>query len=115
MTDPANRDCTMLKLPASLCGNGGGDDTLGCLTAGAAFALERDLDKWAQDQYLIPGVENIGNHPGSYIVFVREWVDDFFNWQKYFFCEYWRSPNNHWEIVYDPMDAGNPTGACYIR
>jgi len=115
VTDPSNRDATMLKLPASLCGNGGGDDKLDCLSDGAAYALERDLDKWANDGYLVPGVENIGNRPGSYIVMAREWVDDSFNWQKFFFCQSWTSPNNHWQIIFEPMSAGNPTGACYIQ
>lgn len=115
LIEPANHDATMIKLPASLCGNGGGDDTLGCLTGGAAYALERDLDNWANDGYLVPGFDHISDRPGSYIVMAREWVDDFFNWQKYFFCESWTSPNGHWEIVSKPMDSADTYGACYIQ
>jgi len=115
LIDPANHDATMIKLPASVCGNGGGDDTLWCLTDGAANALERDLDKWANGGFLVPGVDHIAEQPGSYIVFLREYVDDNYNWQKYFFCESCTSPNNRWQIVFQPMDSNNPTGACYIQ
>jgi hypothetical protein len=115
LIDPANHDATMLKLPASLCGNGGGDDSLKCLSSGAAQALERDFDNWAKDGFLVPGLDHLQDRPGSYIVLVREYVDDYFNWQKYFFCENWTSPNGRWQIVYVPMDGNNPTGACYIQ
>lgn len=114
--DPANHDATMLKIPASLCGNGGGDDSLNCLSDGAAYALERDFDKWAKDGFLVPGIDNIRNRPGSYVVLVREYVDDYYNWQKYFFCESWTSPNGNWQIVYLPMEeTDSGTGACYIQ
>merc|ERR1712232_894370 len=63
---------------------------------------------------LVPGEKNIVNRPGSYVVFMREWVDAFDNSFSDFFCQNWKSPSGTWEIVYDTVSDGNPDGACWL-
>lgn len=118
LTPHENHQTIFVHLPSSICGNGGGDDSVWCLGAGQQEALENDLDNWAHGSdnfgYLVPGQSNIGNRPGSYIVFVREWYDASNDkWNKWFFCESWNGPQGKYKIVYwDQSDGGD--GACFV-
>lgn len=121
LTPAGNHQAVFIHLPTSICGNGGGDDSVWCLGAGHQQALEYDLDNWVNGPegfgYLVPGYDNMANRPGSYVVFVREWYDmDNDRWRKYFFCENWQGPMGKYKIVSWTMGtngAGDP-GACYI-
>lgn len=137
--DPQNWDAVVIKLPAAICddsqgaGGWGGQDTLNCLGDQEQRALEDDLDQFVQKQKLNPGVDNVASRPGSYVVLVREWGSGFgtsstadegelgatwtdMNWQKYFFCESWTSPNNKYQIVHmKPSDDPAGRGACYLE
>jgi hypothetical protein len=115
----SNHQTVFVHLPSSICGNGGGDDSVWCLGNGQQAALENDLDNWVNgpDQfgYLVPGENNMGYRPGSYIVFVREWYDvpnD--RWRKYFFCENWWGPLGKYKIVSYAMSDGYD-GACFLE
>jgi len=119
LTPHENHQTIFIHLPSSICGNGGGDDSVWCLGDGQQAALENDLDNWVNgpDQfgYLVPGENNMGNRPGSYIVFVREWYDvpnD--RWRKYFFCENWWGPLGKYKIVSYEMSDGYD-GACFVE
>lgn len=121
LTPHENHQTIFIHLPSSICGNGGGDDSVSCLGEGQQKALENDLDNWVNgpDQfgYLVTGEENMGNRPGSYIVFVREWYDvpnD--RWRKYFFCENWNGPLGKYKIVSYAMDPSSGyDGACFLE
>lgn len=115
ITNPANRDAMMVKLPAGICGDGGWNDKIPCLGDGGETALERELDRWVDAGYMVPGMDNIAIQPGSYMVLVREFVDENSNWNKYFYCENWTSPNNKWKIVFEQMSDSVPTGSCYLE
>lgn len=121
LTDPSNHQAIFIHLPTSICGNGGGDDSVGCLGDGHHYALENDLDNWVNGPdgfgYLVPGEDNMAGRPGSYVVFVREWYDqDNDRWRKYFFCENWQGPMGKYKIVSRSMgtNAADDPGACYI-
>lgn len=137
--DPQNWDAVVIKLPAAICddtqgtGGLGGADTLQCLGNLESKALEDDLDSFVQKQLLVPGGDNVANRPGSYIVLVREWGTTWaksstadegeleagwsgINWQKYFFCENWKSPTGKYQIVHmPPSQDPNGRGACYLE
>jgi len=118
LTPPQNHQTVFVHLPSSICGNGGGDDSVWCLGDGQQDALENDIDNWVNGPdgfgYLVPGYDNIGNRPGSYIVFVREWYDvPADRWRKWFFCEDWQGPKGKYKIVFFPW--GNDDGACYVE
>merc|ERR1711971_213307 len=135
--DPANWDAVVIKLPAAICddttgaGSLGAGDSLSCLQTLESKALEEDLDSLVKRQMLNPGADNVANRPGSYVVLVREWGTAWqastgnesklragwngVNWQKYFFCEDWQSPNGLYRIVHmKPSDDPNGRGACYL-
>merc|ERR1711865_1024645 len=114
LTDPLNHQAFFIKLPASICGNGGGDDSIRCLGEGQQYALERDIDRWVQHGYLVPGHDNIGYRPGSYAAVVREWWIPDWGWKRHFFCEDWVSPNGKYQIAYWPMKDDWQVGACFI-
>merc|ERR1711998_91726 len=86
---------------------GGADDAIGCLVQDAQWRLETTLQKWVDAGYLKPGLEHKDDKPGSYVVFAREfWVDNGTprgSWFRFFFCDYWMSPGNIFEIVSYPM------------
>merc|ERR1712183_858764 len=114
-----NHQTIFVHLPSSICGNGGGDDSAWCLGSGQQQALENDLDNWVNGRdgfgYLVPGVNNIGSRPGSYIVFVREYYDAKADrWRKWFFCENWHGPLGKYKIVSWPMDNNGYAGACFL-
>lgn len=115
-----NWDAVMIHIPAEICGPGGDSDYVDCLVSDAQWKLESTLDKWVGAGYLVPGMENIGNRPGSYVVFAREfWRDDgtnHGNWFRFFFCNYWRSPSGKYEIMSYSSDAASGNdGACIIQ
>jgi len=103
-------DAIIIKLPADVCGDGK-EDQPHCLNNDAQAQLEQDLDNFKTNGKLVPGSDNIGNRPGSYVLFVREVADNSGNWRREFFCSDWTSPNNMYHIVY-----ANPGGnsACYM-
>lgn len=116
--NPLNWDAVMIHLPAEICGPGGDSDYVDCLASDAKWKLESTLDKWVGAGYLIPGLENVGNRPGSYVVFAREfWRADgteHGSWFRFFFCSYWKSPSGKYEIVSYPWGGGD-NGACVIQ
>jgi len=116
---PLEWDSIMIKLPADLCnGNWGAGDSVQCLGPTEAVDLESQLDDFVAQNKLVPGLENIGNRPGSYVVFAREWGEmsgGIVNWQRWFFCEDWMSPSGKYKIVHNkPSDDPNGNGACLI-
>lgn len=123
MTPHQNHQAIFIHLPPSICGNGGGDDSVDCLGAGQQMALENDLDKWVHGDktdnfgYLLTGYENMAGRPGSYVVFVREWytpAED--RWRKWFFCEKWWGPAGKYKIVSwaTGTNGAGDYGACYL-
>jgi hypothetical protein len=135
--DTSNWDAVMIKLPADICNNHwGAQDTVWCLGDWEQQDLENQLDQFVQQGKLKPGAENVGYRPGSYVVFVREWgtlwgsslessrnhsreVGSSFsgvNWQRWFYCEDWISPNGKYKITPVAKDQDpNGNGACYIE
>jgi len=117
--NPQNWDAVMIHLPAEICGPGGDGDFVDCLDDNAKWKLESTLDKWVGAGYLYPGMENLANRPGSYVVFAREfWRDDgtqHGSWFRSFFCSYWLSPGGKYEIVSYPSGGGDGGGACAIQ
>jgi hypothetical protein len=117
-TDESMRHAVMIKLPAAICpGSNGGLDTVGCLSYGAQENLEGDLWVWIKSKIMYPGVGNINNRPGSYVVFAREYMLDAnggTNWQRWFYCENWIVPSGKLQVRYFPKSDSNPTGACYL-
>lgn len=111
--NPLNWDAVVIHLPAEICGEGGRDDYVDCLSADAQLRLESTLDKWVNAGYLVPGFENADKRPGSYVVFVREFNDGGGAWFKWFFCSYWRSPGSKYDIVSYP--DGSDNDACVIE
>merc|ERR1712216_174761 len=105
--DISLRTTVMVKLPAALCPGAqrvpGRSDTISCLSYGAQENLEKDFDKWVSAGLMRPGAKYEGAQPGSSIVIVREFGTSFtkqgmpgnidYNWQRFFYCENWRSPS----------------------
>lgn len=135
--DPANWDAVVVKLPADICQNNFGSwDSVWCLGSTEQWDLENQLDQFVQNGKLVPGAENVGSRPGSYVVFAREWGQTWenslgssrnhtlkagskwsgVNWQRWFFCEEWWSPGGKYHIVHMPQsDDPDGNGACYIE
>jgi len=110
VNDPLNWDAVMIKLPAAMSGSGD-NDNLSMLDWGHSLALEEALNTFVFDnQFLIPGSDNIAKRPGSYVVVVREFVDDSLNFNRQFFCEDWMSPSQKFQIIYDQSND-----CCYIE
>lgn len=107
--DAQNWDSVIIKLPADACqrGDWGMYDDASCLDKSAQKQLETDLEQFVQQGKLKPGKSNRGKRPGSYILFVREYADDSRNWQRYFFCKNWESPNRKYHTRHNGDD-------CYI-
>jgi len=118
--DPANWDAILIHLPADICNTGDGTtDSPACLASDDAVRLEANLQKNVDKQYLLPGFDFIGRRPGSYVVFVREWYEDDGTWhgawRRWFFCEWWESPNKKFVVIFNEIDmANNDYGACYV-
>jgi len=121
--DPNNWNTAMISLPAGICDNdspivenSGGNDIPDCLSSDNQQVLEDNLDKMVASNYMTVGSAGIGQKPGSDIVFVRTYVEHVFtdsnghedyNWQKYFFCYNWDSPNGKYKVVSDGIN-------CYL-
>jgi len=108
VNNPLNWDAIIIKLPTDM--GSGKYDRLSNLDnvfgLGHELALEYALNTyvWNDDpnlRILVPGLENIGNRPGSYVVLVREFPDSNGNFFREFYCETWTSPNARYQIVYD--------------
>lgn len=121
VNDATQWDAIIVKLPADVCENGdwGVSDDPSCLSKAAQQQLENDLEQFEQQNKLFPGIDNISNRPGSYIMFVREYGQTFqtsdgmdVNWSREFFCSNWESPSGKYKVVYS--NSGK-TGACYIE
>jgi len=112
LADSQNWDAVLIHLPVEICGPGGTGDSVDCLQDAAKYRLEQTLDKWVNSGYLVPGFDNIGSRPGSYVVFVREFNEGA-GWFRWFFCQYWRSPGNRYEIIANEM--GGDDGSCFIQ
>jgi len=112
LADSQNWDAVLIHLPVEICGPGGSGDSVYCLEDNAKYKLESTLDKWVNSGYLVPGFDNIGQRPGSYVVFVREFNQGL-GWFRWFFCEYWRSPSNKYEIIAN--EWGGDDGSCFIQ
>jgi len=115
------RDAVMIKLPAAICGDDGGRDSLSCLGKGQGENLEGDFDVWLSQGLMKLGVGALTDRPGSYFVIMREWMHSIpgwgvDNWSKWFFCENWVSPNGKYKIVFVPQGSSVfPYGACYVE
>merc|ERR1712136_295325 len=87
--DPSNWDSFLIKLPANMCGDGGGDDSIKCLQTKQHKRLETLIGRYVDQGYLMSGEDHAGSRPGSYAVVAREWQDSSGNWFRWFFCENW--------------------------
>lgn len=112
--NPQNWDAVMIHVPAEICGGGtgGSDDAIACLSIDNQWRLEANLNKWVEAGYLIPGKDNIGSRPGSYVVFSREFYLDE-KWLRVFFCDGWTSPSGKYQIM-SYAQGNDDDGACYI-
>lgn len=111
--DPMNWDAVMIHLPAEICSSGGAEDYAQCLVSDVQWRLEQTFDKWVNAGYLVPGMDNLANRPGSYVVWVRE-IQENGDWYRWFFCSWWTSPSGKYEIVSYPAGGPNGDGACAI-
>jgi hypothetical protein len=108
-------DAVLVKLPAAICGGTGSQDSIECLSGDAHNHLEQNLQTYVNNKYLIPGVDNMKNRPGSYVVFLKEWWNkDAYSWYRGFYCENWESPQKRLQIVYTPISPKDNTGNCYL-
>lgn len=124
MDDDQNWDAIIIKLPAAVCNNAAGDwgktDTPDCLGDTEALQLDADLDEYVSKGKLLVGADHIGDRPGSYVVFVREYGDQWgdaggeINWQRQFFCANYQHWSSQYRVVHIESDTDNPTGACYL-
>jgi len=111
--DPTNWDSFVIKLPANLCGNGGGDDSIACLDSTPQHRLEYQIATYVQGGLLMYGYDNIASHPGSAAVVVREWQDSSGNWFRWFYCENWNGPKGVWALYFEE-ETSTTSGYCYI-
>lgn len=103
IADPKNWDSLFIKLPAEI-------DRIDYMDIPHQAQLEDDLDNWVyNEKTLLPGLDNILLRPGSYLIVVRESLDDSGNYQKLFFCQEWWGPNGKYHLAY--AYDGN---ACYL-
>jgi hypothetical protein len=104
--DPQNIQAFAIVLPV-----GAGEPT--ALSSGAKSDLDGNLLWYIDNGFLVPGVDNVGRRPGSYVVFVRQNEDGNGNFSQEFFCA--NLETNHHKVVYVPKSGANPTGACYLE
>lgn len=113
VADPKNWDSVIIKLPADVCGHDGGMwDTPNCMSDAAHQQLENDLASFVSNGFLVPGLDNIGQRPGSYVVFVREFVDVGEWWKRFFFCDDWS--HGQWRVVFNQYVSDQDPGLCYL-
>merc|ERR1712136_96372 len=103
--DATNWDAFLIKLPADSCGNGGGDDSLYCLSSLAQSRLEHRIDLYKNSGSLVPGSSYMTTRPGAYTVVAREYKDENSNWFRWIFCEDWTSPNSEYKVVFLPRSS----------
>mmetsp|Transcript_650 Transcript_650/g.1144 ORF Transcript_650/g.1144 Transcript_650/m.1144 type:complete len:625 (-) Transcript_650:130-2004(-) len=111
--DPSNWDAIVIKIPVAACGQSG-QSSANCLNPAAHQNLEDQLAWHEQNGFLKPGLNNIKNRPGSYIVFLKEWSHDPDHWQRSFYCENWSSPSGKYQVIFQPKSASSSTGLCYV-
>jgi len=126
VNDPEQWDAIIIKLPADVCSKGdwGAHDDPSCLSSVAKDQLENDLDQFVNNGKLVLGLGNIGNRPGSYVLFVREYGSIYdsspgsdlgVNWSREFFCSNWKTPNEKYEVVYEiPSGANDNYGLQFM-
>jgi len=112
ITLPRNWDCIMIKIPAAIGGGDGTYDSVWDMHDAAQYQLGLDLLQWTNTGFLVPGLDNIGNRPGSYVVFAREWVDEYLNWQRFFYCEYFAAAGM--KVIFEAPGGDFENGACYL-
>ena len=76
LTNQANWDAVVIKMPVYLCGGNGGNDHPRCLSKDQSTTLETDLSAWVNQGYLQSGSANINEKPSSTLVLMREWYKD---------------------------------------
>jgi len=114
LEDTKNWDAIIIKLPPAACGNDGTDDQISCLSINGQQHLEDALWWYVNNGYLLPGLENIGKRPGSYVVFMKEWyTGDYMTWERGFFCNAWTSPSKSFKVIFEPISGSDKTGKCY--
>jgi hypothetical protein len=90
VSNSANWDAVMIKLPAAACPGGNGEnDLLSCMPVRYQQQLETQLDAWWSKGYLNNNRE---------IVIVREYMDGSANYFRNFFCQTWTSPSGRYQI-----------------
>jgi len=114
ITNANNWDAIMIKLPADIGGRADASDSVWDLSQGARMRMAKDIEQWADAGYLVPGLDNLSNRPGSYVLFVKEFADDNYNWETMFYCEDWSESFSKIKIVFKE-DSGGDGGACYAE
>lgn len=109
-----NWDAFLIKLPANVCGNGGGDDYIDCLDHTKKCRLEERIIDYVKAGSLVTGLDHAIKRPGSYTVVAREWQDASGNWFRWFFCEDWTSPKQSYTLTYIQKVPTNQYGSCYM-
>jgi hypothetical protein len=116
--DPKNWDAVMIKLPATV-------NSINDVSMLGRLQLEEQLNQWEKKGTIIPGSQNAGSRPGSYMVVVLEdHAPNDWRYTRKFFCENWSSPSwssmrkKGFRLVYQASGANsdsNGGGACYIE
>jgi len=109
-----NWDAVFIKMPAAVC-DGADSDNVWCLTTGGQEVLERDLDTWISNDFLLVGASNVGNRPGSYIIYMTDSITASGAWTRSFYCQDWQSPSGKYKTVFVPITTSNQYGACYLE
>jgi len=113
--DPSNWDSFLIKLPANVCDNGGGDDSIYCMVSFKQTRLEKNIGRYVDQGYLMSGEDHAASRPGSYVVVAREWQDSSGNWFRWFFCENWDGPSKLYGVRFIEKTSTNTFGCCYIE
>jgi len=75
-------------------------------------ALVGQMDWYYNAGYLVPGLDNIKNRPGSYIVMIKQIADGNGNYGQYFFCQ--NVDLGKYKVVFNQMVDGADPGSCYV-
>lgn len=120
VSDIANWDAIMIKLPADAClQDNGRKDRLSCYDKKYHTPLEKSIENFVNGGKLGVG-KNV--HPSSNLVLAREYMDDSGNYFREFFCEHWVSPSGKYQIRFkrhrhhdDVDDVHNQEGDhCFL-
>lgn len=95
-----------------------GLDSLNQLSNQYKKLVNQALNWYVNKGYLVPGADNAGKRPGSYVVVLKQYQDSSIygspRYQRVFFCE--DVTFNKYKIVYfPPSQDPNGKGACYIN